>query len=69
MSILLNNVSVSGVLCSVTRNGKVLKFKVLKSNPKIIKICLGESPVGDANIAAYVIDFYTFNVNNQLFNV
>jgi len=69
MSILLNNTSVSGVLCSVTRNGKILKFKVLKSNPKIIKICLGERPVGDANIAAYVIDFYTFNVNNQLFNV
>jgi len=66
----LTNPLVYGLLCSVTRNGKVLKFKILKSKARFVNIFLGEKQTSSTNYSpSYFIDFYAFDKNLKLINV
>lgn len=66
----LTNPLVYGLLCSVTRNGKVLKFKILKSKGRFVNIFLGEKQTSSTNYSpSYFIDFYAFDKNLKLINV
>lgn len=64
------NPSVYGLLCNITRNGKILKFKILKTEARFIKVFLGEKPISSGNYSpSYFIDFYAFDRNLKLINV
>jgi len=66
----LTNPSIYGLLCSITRNGKVLKFKILRNEARFINVFLGEKPVSALNYSpSYFIDFYAFDKNLKLINV
>ncbi len=68
--IYLTNPLVYGLLCSITRNGKVLKFKILKSKGRFVNIFLGEKQTSSTNYSpSYFIDFYAFDKNLKLINV
>lgn len=67
----LNNkgdVNVFGLMCVINRNGKTMKFNILKENAYIVKIFLGESSVGSFT-AKTEIDFYAFDKNYKIINV
>ena len=66
----LTNPLVNGLLCNITRNGKILKFKVLRSEARFVNIFLGEKPISSGNYSpSYFIDFYAFDKNLKLINV
>ena len=66
----LTNPLVNGLLCNITRNGKILKFKVLRSEARFVNIFLGEKPISSRNYSpSYFIDFYAFDKNLKLINV
>jgi len=66
----LTNPSVYGLLCNITRNGKILKFKVLRSDARFINVFLGEKPNSSKDYSpSYFIDFYAFDKNLKLINV
>ena len=65
-----NNVNVYGLYCLVTKDGKTLKFKILRSEAKFINLFLGEIPLNGINFnPQYSIDFYAFDQNMKLINV
>jgi hypothetical protein len=64
------NLKVYGLYCIITKNGKTLKFKILRSEAKFIKLFLGETPLNRINFnPQYSIDFYAFDQNMKLINV
>jgi len=66
----LTNPLVNGLLCNITRNGKILKFKILRSEARFVNIFLGEKPISSGNYSpSYFIDFYAFDKNLKLINV
>ncbi len=68
---ILNNkgaFDVFGLMCVINRNGKIMKFNILKENAHIIKIFLGENSVGSFT-AKTDIDFYAFDKNYRIINV
>jgi hypothetical protein len=64
------NPKVHGLYCIITKDGKTLKFKILRSEAKFIKLFLGETPLNRINFnPQYSIDFYAFDQNMKLINV
>ena len=55
-------------MCVINRNGKAMKFNILKENAFIVKIFLGEASIGSF-VAKTDIDFYAFDSNNKIINV
>ncbi len=64
------NAKVYGLYCIVTKDGKTLKFKILRSEAKFINLFLGEIILNRVNFSPqYSIDFYAFDQNMKLINV
>jgi hypothetical protein len=62
------NYNTFGLMCVINRNGKTMKFNILKENAFIVKIFLGETSVGSF-VAKTDIDFYAFDSNHKIINV
>ncbi len=64
------NAKVYGLYCIITKDGKTLKFKILRSQAKFINLFLGEIPLNRFSFSPpYSIDFYAFDENMKLINV
>jgi hypothetical protein len=67
---LSTNAKVYGLYCIITKDGKTLKFKILRSQAKFINLFLGEIPLNRFSFSPpYSIDFYAFDENMKLINV
>lgn len=62
------NYNTFGLMCVINRNGKAMKFNILKENAFIVKIFLGETSIGSF-VAKTDIDFYAFDSNYKIINV
>lgn len=61
---------VFGIYCTIIKDGKILKFKILKNEATKITVFLGENRSGSIqNTIAYDIDFYAFDSKMKLINV
>jgi len=64
------NPNVYGLYCIIIKDGKTLKFKILRSEAKFINLFLGEIVLSSVNFnPQYSIDFYAFDRNLKLINV
>ena len=64
------NAKVNGLYCIVTKDGKTLKFKILRSEARFINLFLGETTLNRISFnPQYSIDFYAFDQNIKLINV
>lgn len=64
------NPKVYGLYCILTKDGKTLKFKILRSEAKFINLFLGEISLNKVIFnPQYSIDFYAFDQNMKLINV
>lgn len=67
---LSSSLYIYGVYCNIIKDGKILKFKVLKNEASKISVFLGEKRNGSIqNTVAYDIDFYAFDSKMKLINV
>jgi len=68
---LLDNISqVYGLYCSITKDGKVLKFKRLKNQSGKISVFLGQNlAIANNDVIVFDIDLYAFDSNLKLINV
>lgn len=69
-SSIATNSKIHGLYCIVTKDGKTLKFKILRSEARFINLFLGETTLNRINFnPQYSIDFYAFDQNMKLINV
>lgn len=69
-SSIATNSKIHGLYCIVTKDGKTLKFKILRSEARFINLFLGETALNRINFnPQYSIDFYAFDQNMKLINV
>ncbi len=62
------NYDTFGLMCVINRNGKTMKFNILKEDAFVVKVFLGETSIGSYT-AKTDIDFYAFDRNYKIINV